>query len=51
MIKKLLVVVLLLTGLTPVYADTTPTIVLIDSGVNTALYPNNVVYEVCILDM
>jgi hypothetical protein len=50
MIKKLLVVVLLLTGLTPVHADTTPTIALIDSGVNTALFPNNVVYEVCILE-
>jgi hypothetical protein len=50
MIKKLLIVVLLLTGLTPVHADTTPTIALIDSGVNTALFPNNVVYEVCAIE-
>ena len=49
--RKLLVVLLLTAGfVSPVHANTPPTIALIDSGVNTKLYPNNIAYEVCVIE-
>jgi len=49
--RKLLVVILLVAGLaSPAHADTPQTAVLIDGGVNSSLFPNNVVYEVCTIE-
>lgn len=49
--RKLLLVLLLITGfISPAHAVSDPTAVLIDSGVNTALYPDNIAYEVCIIE-
>ena len=49
--KKLLVIVLLLAGLTaPAHANT-PTVAIIDVGFNTASFTNNVVHEVCIVSV
>ena len=39
----------LLLGVTPVHAEAPPTLVLIDNGVNTSLFPN-IVYEVCTIE-
>lgn len=51
MMKRVIFSLLLLVGFaTPVHADTTPTVVLIDGGVNSALFPNNVAYEVCTIE-
>jgi hypothetical protein len=47
--KVLLVASLVATSLTPAYAQPTQTVVVIDSGVNTALF-KNIVTEVCILE-
>ena len=47
--KKLLVIVLLLAGLSAPAQANTPTVAIIDVGFNTALFANNVVYEVCIV--
>jgi len=33
----------------PLYAEDAPTIVVIDNGANTALFKNNIVWEVCLL--
>ena len=46
--KVLLVAALVATSLTPAYAQPTQTVVVIDSGVNTALF-KNIVTEGCIL--
>jgi len=49
--KRVLLAVALCIGLaTPVHADTPPTLVLIDSGVNDAQFTNNIVYEVCTIE-
>lgn len=51
MIKKLLVLALVLLGLqvVPVQADSLESIAVIDSGTNTELFKNTIVYEVCIV--
>jgi len=38
------------TLVTPAHADTQPTVVLIDSGVNDSLYSSNIVYEACFIE-
>ena len=49
--RKLLLGLILTAGLvSPAYADTPPTAVLIDSGVNDALYSSNIVYEACFIE-
>ena len=49
--RKLLALVLLLVGVSfPAQADT-PTVAIIDVGFNSTLFPNNVVYEVCIVSV
>ena len=40
---------LLLVYITPVHAESVGSVVVIDSGINTSLFKDNVVYEVCIL--
>lgn len=49
--KRVLIALLsiLVLGVTPVHAETPPTLVLIDAGVNTSLFPN-IVYEVCTVE-
>ena len=48
--RKLLIGLLLTAGLvSPAYA-VEPTAVLIDSGVNTALFSNNIIYEACFIE-
>ena len=48
--KKLIVVIALIAGLvSPAQADVPPSIAIIDNGTNSALFPNNIAYEVCIL--
>jgi hypothetical protein len=47
--KVLLVAALVASSLTPAYAQPTQTVVVIDTGVNTALF-KNIVTEVCILE-
>jgi hypothetical protein len=49
--KKLLVIVLLLAGLSAPAQASTPTVAIIDVGFNTSLFANNVVYEVCIVSV
>jgi hypothetical protein len=50
-VKRVLIALLsiLVLGVTPVHAETPPTLVLIDAGVNTSLFPN-IVYEVCTVE-
>lgn len=47
--KILLAVVLLASLLTPAHAETTQTVAVIDSGINTALF-SNILTEVCIIE-
>ena len=49
--KRVLIALLsvLVLSVTPVHAETPPTLVLIDNGVNTSLFPN-IVYEVCTVE-
>ena len=48
--KRVIVVIsLVLAGLSPAHADTAPTLVLIDTGVNTKLF-SNIVHEVCLIE-
>ncbi len=51
MTKKFLILVLVLLGLqvVPVQADSLESIAVIDSGTNTELFKNTIVYEVCIV--
>ena len=51
MIKKLLVLALVLLGLqvVPVQAESLESIAVIDSGTNTDLFKDNILYEVCIV--
>jgi hypothetical protein len=49
--KKLLVIVLLLAGLSAPAQANTPTVAIIDVGFNTSLFPNKVVAEVCIVSV
>lgn len=50
--RKFIAVLALLVGIvTPVYAEPTPTVAMIDTGFNTALFPNNIAYEVCIVSV
>lgn len=51
LIKKLLVLALVLLGLqvVPVQADSLESIAVIDSGTNTELFKDNILYEVCIV--
>jgi hypothetical protein len=49
--KKLLVIVLLLAGLSAPAQANTPTVAIIDVGFNTSSFANNVVYEVCIVSI
>jgi hypothetical protein len=49
--RKLLLGLILTAGLiSPAYADTPPTAVLIDSGINGALFSSNIVYEACFIE-
>ena len=47
--RTLLVLTILLAGVTPVHAETSPAIAIIDTGMNTTAFKNSIVYEVCIL--
>ena len=38
-----------LLGVVPVHADPAPAVVVIDTGTNTSLFSNSIVYEVCLL--
>ena len=50
--RKLLAAILLVVGVTaPAQAEPTPTVAIIDVGFNATLFPNNVVYEVCIVSV
>jgi hypothetical protein len=49
--KKLLVIILLLAGLSAPAQANTPTVAIIDVGFNASLFPNNVVAEVCIVSV
>ena len=49
--KKLLVIVLLLAGLSAPAQANTPTVAIIDVGFNTSSFTNNVVHEVCIVSV
>lgn len=49
--RKVLLGLLLTIGLvSPAHADTPPTAVIIDMGINSSLYKNNIVYEVCVIE-
>ena len=48
--RILTVLVLVLSTLTPAHADTQPSLVLIDSGINTNLFAPNIVTEVCVME-
>jgi len=49
--RKLLIGLLLVAGLvSPAHAETPQTAVLIDGGVNSSLFPNNIAYEVCTIE-
>lgn len=49
--RKLLIGLLLVAGLvSPAHADTPQTVVMIDGGVNSTLFPNNIAYEVCTIE-
>ena len=49
--KKVILAVALTVGLvSPAHASAQPTVVLIDSGVNDALFSNNIVHEVCFIE-
>jgi hypothetical protein len=51
MIKKVLVALLLAISITPAHAATTaPSIAVIDTGLNTTLFQNNIVAEYCVLE-
>ena len=49
--KKIIGVLLILIGslTVPAHADTPPTIVVIDTGTNTSLFKDSIVYEVCLV--
>jgi hypothetical protein len=50
--KILMLVLVLITGLiSPAKANSEPTIAIIDSGVATSLFANNIAYEVCLLSL
>ena len=50
--KKIMLVLVLLTGLIyPANAAGEPTIAVIDSGVATSLFANNIAYEVCLINL
>ena len=50
--KKIMLVLVLLTGLIyPANAAGEPTIAIIDSGVSTSLFANNIAYEVCLINL
>jgi hypothetical protein len=49
--RKLLALVLLLTGATLPAQANTPTVAIIDVGFNASLFPKNVAYEVCIVSV
>jgi hypothetical protein len=49
--RKLLVLVLLLAGVSVPAQANTPTVAIIDVGFNASLFPNNVVAEVCIVSV
>lgn len=46
---SLFVSISIVLGMTPSTASQAPTVAIIDVGFNTSLFPNNVVYEVCII--
>ena len=45
--KLILVIAVLVSSVVPAHAATPETIVVIDNGTNTSLFPNNIAYEVC----
>ena len=47
--KLMLVIAVLVSSVVPAHAATPETIVVIDNGTNTSLFPNNIAYEVCIV--
>ena len=47
--KLILVIAVLVSSVVPAHAATPETIVVIDNGTNTSLFPNNIAYEVCIV--
>jgi hypothetical protein len=47
--KLILVVALIARAVTPSHAEPAPTIAIIDSGTNPALFSGNIAYEVCVL--
>lgn len=49
--KKIIVTfILLIAGVSPAHADSTPVIALIDAGVNTSLFKDSIVAEYCVLE-
>jgi hypothetical protein len=49
--KKLLIIILVLAGLSSPAQASTPTVAIIDVGFNTTSFANNVVHEVCIVSV
>jgi len=47
--KLILVLAVLASSVVPAHANTPETIVVIDNGTNTSLFPNNIAYEVCLV--
>jgi hypothetical protein len=47
--KLILVIAVLASSVVPAHAATPETIVVIDNGTNTSLFPNNIAYEVCLV--
>jgi hypothetical protein len=47
--KLILVLAVLASSVVPAHAETPPTIVVIDTGTNTSLFKDSIVYEVCLV--
>jgi hypothetical protein len=47
--KLILVLAVLASSIVPAHAETPPTIVVIDTGTNTSLFKDSIVYEVCLV--
>lgn len=47
--RVILALVVLFAGFSPASAETPPTIVVIDNGVNSSLFKDNIAYEVCLV--
>jgi hypothetical protein len=47
--KLILVLAVLVSSVVPAHAETPPTIVVIDTGTNTSLFKDSIVYEVCLV--